>query len=77
MMDVGQLMKAAQSMGMMGAPPTADGIGPRMTLALLSAIEDQSCKCEPCQQLRAIVAGMRQAAKAAMDRPADVAPPAF
>lgn len=69
MMDVSQLMKLAGQMS--GAAPSAaaDGIGPRMTLALLSALEDRTCSCEPCLQLRAIVAGMREAAKAATTAP--------
>ena len=66
MNDISQLMRLAQSAGMMPGAGAADGIGPRMTLALLSAIENRDCGCEPCQQLRAVVAFMRESARATL-----------
>lgn len=70
MNDLSQLMKLAQGMGMMGGASAPDGIGPRMSLALFSAIENRDCKCEACENLRSVVAFLRESTRTSTGDPA-------
>ncbi len=58
MMDPNALMQMAQAfMGGSGRAP--DQAGPRVTLALLAAVEDRNCSCAACGHLRAVVDALR------------------
>ena len=58
MQNLEGLMKMAQTMGMMPGSPQ-DGPGPRITLAILAAVENRDCSCEACGHLRAVTSALK------------------